>query len=510
MRFTVIAMLLAGSALPLQAQVVLSMGGTVGGGALRRAGESQAYSVQCVSGVPLSIDLDAGAGSVRLVLVDRQGQERVSESRPVRIVYVCPDGGVYRATVTLMATAYTGFTLRVTQGLASEATPVAGASAQQAMAPAPQPAPQPMASMPMAPQPMPMAPPAGAGTLTTVGTIGLNQRSTGVLTTNDVQMGRRRPVHFWAFQCVSGLNFQVDVQGAWDNYVIILDATNRTLAQDDDSGGNLNARLQHTCAESALYKIGVTTNGSLNAGPYTLTVQQIAAVTMASPQVTQPQPIGQPQPMVSQPQPMTASAGADGMSGRAAGSNTAAGSIDVPATNGSTSGPLPTCPARGTPLCQDPSGLQWRSMVFNSMTNIPEGATRSGEEPMPGPRRYFSICRVYFQDGRRMPGKVGPGFEGCKIGMSGNEQTFPSFEILMGWGSGVSSWLRFREGNALPSNTLAGFQDESGAIIGVCRGRVDRTGTHIGYYRRNTGCTVGYGGRQVTTDSPFELLVSGR
>ena len=60
---------------------------------------------------------------------------------------------------------------------------------------------------------------------------------------------------------------------AFDAYLQLLDGSNTRLAEDDDSGGNLNARISFTIPSTGQYQIVVNNYGSSRrAGLYTLWV----------------------------------------------------------------------------------------------------------------------------------------------------------------------------------------------------------------------------------------------
>ena len=162
--------------------------------------------------------------------------------------------------------------------------------------------PQPMAQ-PMAMQPQPMAMQPVAMGPTPMGTIAFNQQVTGNLQPNDGRFDNK-PAQSWAFACTAGMGFQMDILSSWDNYAIVLDPMNNRVASDDDTGEGLNARINHTCTVTGVYRLVVTTySTSTSTGTYTLQVQQTASMPM-----NQPQPMSAPTPVpmaMPTPQPMT-------------------------------------------------------------------------------------------------------------------------------------------------------------------------------------------------------------
>jgi hypothetical protein len=147
------------------------------------------------------------------------------------------------------------------------------------------------------PQPMPMASPTGV-----MGQIGANQQVSGNLTTMDARWDGK-PIQSWGFQCTAGQAFQMDILSSWDNYAIVFDPFGNAVARDDDGGDvGLNARINHTCTVTGVYRLGITTfSTSTTPGPYTLQVQSLAAAPMAQPQ---PMPMApQAAPGVTMPAP---------------------------------------------------------------------------------------------------------------------------------------------------------------------------------------------------------------
>jgi len=71
-----------------------------------------------------------------------------------------------------------------------------------------------------------------------------------------------------------GMNYQIDmVSNQFDSYLRLEDARGRQLAEDDDSGGNLNARIIFDCPKDGQYKVICTAFAANGAGNYVLTVK---------------------------------------------------------------------------------------------------------------------------------------------------------------------------------------------------------------------------------------------
>ena len=66
-------------------------------------------------------------------------------------------------------------------------------------------------------------------------------------------------------------------QKALDPYLVLSDAAGKKLAEDDDSGGGLNARITFRAAQTGAYRIQATSFQNQGVGPFTLTVREQAA-----------------------------------------------------------------------------------------------------------------------------------------------------------------------------------------------------------------------------------------
>jgi hypothetical protein len=162
-------------------------------------------------------------------------------------------------------------------------------------------------AMAVAPQVTPMGQPMGTpGGV--VGTIQAGQQAQGVLSQADARYDNK-PFQAYNFACVAGQAFQMDVTSSWDNYALVFDPMGTVVARDDDSGGNLNARINHTCQTTGTYRLAVTAfSTSTTGGPYTMQVTSMAGPTQpmiqpAQPMIQPAQPMIQPAPGVTMPQP---------------------------------------------------------------------------------------------------------------------------------------------------------------------------------------------------------------
>lgn len=105
------------------------------------------------------------------------------------------------------------------------------------------------------------------------GTIVRGQTISGVLTSSDPRLQRDAVYHAYLFTARAGETITVEVlSGQLDPYAVIQDAQGNALASDDDSGGNLQARLVYTFPSAGVYRIVATTYAANTYGPYTLRV----------------------------------------------------------------------------------------------------------------------------------------------------------------------------------------------------------------------------------------------
>jgi HEAT repeat protein len=98
----------------------------------------------------------------------------------------------------------------------------------------------------------------------------------GVLTTSDpfdrVRKTCHHVVHTYAMK--GGQTYTIDLLSTgWDNYLRLENGQGQQLAEDDDSGGNLNARIVFRAPADGSYRIIVTSYAGGASGSYTLKVR---------------------------------------------------------------------------------------------------------------------------------------------------------------------------------------------------------------------------------------------
>lgn len=102
----------------------------------------------------------------------------------------------------------------------------------------------------------------------------------GVLTAGDpfdkVRGGCYHVVHTYAMK--AGQTYTIDLISdkgpqRWDNFLRVENSQGQQLAADDDSGGNLNARIQFRAPQDGWYRIIVTSFAQRASGPYLLRIR---------------------------------------------------------------------------------------------------------------------------------------------------------------------------------------------------------------------------------------------
>ena len=102
----------------------------------------------------------------------------------------------------------------------------------------------------------------------------------GVLTPGDpfdrVRQGCYHVVHTYSMK--AGQSYTIDLISdtgpqRWDNFLRLENAKGEQLAADDDSGGNLNARIHFRAPQDGWYRIIVTSFAPRASGPYTLRIR---------------------------------------------------------------------------------------------------------------------------------------------------------------------------------------------------------------------------------------------
>jgi hypothetical protein len=96
----------------------------------------------------------------------------------------------------------------------------------------------------------------------------------GQIVPDDLRDKRRNhPCKVHTFNPSKDTTYIIDMESKdFDSYLRIEDSTGKQLAEDDDSGGNLNARIRFLPPQDGVYQIIATTFAG-GAGTYTLKVR---------------------------------------------------------------------------------------------------------------------------------------------------------------------------------------------------------------------------------------------
>ena len=101
-----------------------------------------------------------------------------------------------------------------------------------------------------------------------------------ILEVDPPDKGRRVPGKIHAVRLIKGKTYLIDMMSVEvDSYLRLEDSAGNQLAEDDDSGGNLNARIRFTVTKDDVYLIHATTLGG-GFGNYTLTVKEFGQASL--------------------------------------------------------------------------------------------------------------------------------------------------------------------------------------------------------------------------------------
>jgi hypothetical protein len=97
----------------------------------------------------------------------------------------------------------------------------------------------------------------------------------GDLTKADPPFRNKKNHKLFTVAFEAGKTYQIDqVSGRFDAYLFLEDPEGNIVGEDDDSGGNLNARIIHQAAKTGTYQIVATTFEGASIGEFTLTVHE--------------------------------------------------------------------------------------------------------------------------------------------------------------------------------------------------------------------------------------------
>ena len=105
------------------------------------------------------------------------------------------------------------------------------------------------------------------------GTIAVGQTIQGTLRRGDAVSRDRTYIQQWEIAADQGAVVTIDlVSDRFDAYLIVYGPGMANDLQDDDSGGNCNARITVRFPERGVYHIAVTSTEQRQVGPFTLSV----------------------------------------------------------------------------------------------------------------------------------------------------------------------------------------------------------------------------------------------
>jgi peroxiredoxin len=119
----------------------------------------------------------------------------------------------------------------------------------------------------------------------------------GTFTKDDPKDAQRNgPTQLHVVPMKAGKVYIIDLEGMnIDLYLRLLDPKGNQLEEDDDSGGNLNARISFSCTKDGDYQVVCTTVGAAGVGgSYALTVKTTG--TIQPPATAHAQMVGKPAP----------------------------------------------------------------------------------------------------------------------------------------------------------------------------------------------------------------------
>ncbi|WP_297803362.1 PPC domain-containing protein [uncultured Brevundimonas sp.] len=103
--------------------------------------------------------------------------------------------------------------------------------------------------------------------------------------TDETQIGMSsKPSDRYSLSVVAGRAYQIDMESSdMDSYLSLFDAAGKLVQSDDDGGGNLDASLTFVAKEDATYVIEASALSEGRTGPYSLSVEEVAAPPAPTP-----------------------------------------------------------------------------------------------------------------------------------------------------------------------------------------------------------------------------------
>jgi serine protease Do len=109
---------------------------------------------------------------------------------------------------------------------------------------------------------------------TAAGQLSLGGSVTGNITYTGCQYTDQTFADLYQFTVAADTTVQLDLSsGDFDAYLVLLDAKGNVVDDDDDSGGNTNARITAPLPAGTYYVVAKPFSGYLSHGAYTLTAK---------------------------------------------------------------------------------------------------------------------------------------------------------------------------------------------------------------------------------------------
>jgi hypothetical protein len=209
----------------------------------------QAWSFYGTAGQNVQIDVISGDFDAYAILQGPGGNEIArdddsGEGTDARIHVFLPTSGTYRILANAYRQGQTGrYILRLSAGPPGGPAPVVTSLGSSAMA-------------------------------GTVGQIVRGQVVQGRLTASDARLTDNTFFQAWTYYGQAGEVITLDVMSTdFDAFAVIQNANGNSVAQDDDSGGGLNARITFTLPYTGAFRLIANTRRQGATGVYTLSVR---------------------------------------------------------------------------------------------------------------------------------------------------------------------------------------------------------------------------------------------
>ncbi|ORY46865.1 hypothetical protein BCR33DRAFT_736379 [Rhizoclosmatium globosum] len=169
-------------------------------------------------------------------------------------------------------------------------------------------------------------------------------------------------------------------------------------------------------------------------------------------------------------------------------------------------------------LCGNPSSIEW--VPANNKVPVPlmsTGRLIEGGFEKDGPI-FIGICETYFHG--TQPGKCGPHLAGLHYSYGGKEINVAQYKVALHaapstendeaeelvTNSGTVYWRAASVKLGVPAGAIRMGRDSDGSPLYAGRVKVNKGGVQVGKVRLDSGCFIGYGGKEVRYKTDFEVL----